>query len=224
MKRYIFTERNGIYILDLQKTLALIERAYDFVKASVSQGGTVLFVGTKKQSQEAIKEEAMRCGMPYVNGRWLGGTLTNFKTISMRIGRLKELEELFASEDALKAFSKKEVLQLQTEYAKLERNLIGLKEMTRLPDVIYVVDCHKEQIPIQEATRLQIPIVSIVDTNCDPDEIDYVIPGNDDAIRAISLITRTIADAVVEGKESRVPAEEEQEPVGVASEQEKEAN
>lgn len=208
MKRYIFSERNGIYILDLQKTLALIEVAYEFLREVASKGGIILFVGTKKQAQEAVKEEAIRCGMPYVNNRWLGGTLTNFKTINKRIERLKELIELFASEDGLARFSKKEVARFQAEYVRLERNLGSLREMTRVPDVLYVVDPRKEQIAVLEARRLGIPIVAIVDTNCDPDEVDYVIPGNDDAIRAIALITRAIGEAVIKGKESQAIVEE----------------
>jgi len=208
MKRYIFSERNGIYILDLQKTLALIEASYEFLREVASKGGIILFVGTKKQAQEAIKEEATRCGMPYVNNRWLGGTLTNFKTINKRIERLKELIELFASEDGLAGLSKKEIARLQAEYVRLERNLGSLKEMTRVPDALYVVDPRKEQIAVREARRLGIPIVAIVDTNCDPDEVDYVIPGNDDAIRAIALITRTLGNAIIEGKQSQVVIEQ----------------
>ncbi len=208
MKRYIFTERSGIYILDLQKTLGMIEETYAFVKELVANRGTVLFVGTKKQAQEAIKEEATRCGMPYVNHRWLGGTLTNFKTIQLRITRLNELINM-EEKGLLESFSKKEAQRLRNERAKLEKNLGGIQDMTKLPDAIYVIDPRKERIAVQEALRLDIPIIGIVDTNCDPDEIDYVIPGNDDAIRAVALITRIIADAVVEGKENQIPLEEE---------------
>lgn len=207
MKPYIFTERNGIYILDLQKTLEKIEVAYAFVREVVSQGEQILFVGTKKQAQESIKEEAARCGMPYVNYRWLGGTLTNFETIRRRIAKLNELE-VMEEKGLFKLMPKKEVIKLQKEHAKLERNLGGIREMGRLPGAIYIVDPRRERIPIQEARRLGIPIVAIVDTNCDPDEIDYVIPGNDDAIRALSLITRIIADAALEGKESQTIVEE----------------
>lgn len=202
MKPYIFTERNGIYILDLQKTLEKIEVAYAFVREVVSRGEQILFVGTKKQAQESIEEEAARCEMPYVNYRWLGGTLTNFETIRQRIGKLNELEDM-EERGLFELMPKKEVIKLQKEHAKLERNLGGIRGMERLPGVVYMVDPRRERIPIQEARRLEIPIVAIVDTNCDPDEIDYVIPGNDDAIRAVSLITRIIADAALEGKESR---------------------
>lgn len=210
MKRYIFIERNGIYILDLQKTLGNIEVAYESLKNLVANRGTILFVGTKKQAQEAIKEEATRCGMPYVNYRWLGGTLTNFRTIQRRLARLNELAGM-EEKGLLGSLSKKEAQALRTEYAKLERNLGGIRTMTRLPDAIFIVDPRKERIAIQEAMRLEIPIVAIVDTNCDPDEVDYVIPGNDDAIRAIALITRIVADAVLEGKENQIPLEGEAE-------------
>lgn len=200
MKPFIFTERNGIYILDLQKTLEEIEVAYDFLKQSVANGGVVLFVGTKKQAQEAIKEEAERCDMPYVNYRWLGGMLTNFTTVRTRLNRLTEIEEM-EEKGQFDLLPKKEVIKLNKEREKLERNLGGIKSLTKLPDIIYIVDTKKERIATLEARRLGIPIVAIVDTNCDPDEVDYVIPGNDDAIRAAALITRVIADAVVEGKE-----------------------
>lgn len=210
MKRYIFIERNGIYILDLQKTLGNIEVAYESLKNLVANRGTILFVGTKKQAQEAIKEEATRCGMPYVNYRWLGGTLTNFRTIQRRLARLNELATM-EEKGLLGSLSKKEAQALRTEYAKLERNLGGIRTMTRLPDAVFIVDPRKERIAIQEAMRLEIPIVAIVDTNCDPDEVDYVIPGNDDAIRAIALITRIVADAVLEGKENQIPLEGEAE-------------
>jgi small subunit ribosomal protein S2 len=199
MKPYIFGARNGIYIIDLQQTVGLFQAAYDFVVNTASQGGEILFVGTKKQSQEAVKEEAERCGMPYVNQRWLGGMLTNFGTISKGIERLNALERMF-SDDSVKAFPKKEVLKLQKEMMKLEKVLGGIKAIKGQPGGLFVVDPKRESIAIREARKLKIPIVSIVDTNCDPDEVDYVIPGNDDAIRAIKLFASKIADAVLEGK------------------------
>jgi small subunit ribosomal protein S2 len=211
MKKFIFTERNGIYILDLQKTLGNIEVAYDFIENLITDRGTILYVGTKKQAQESVKEEATRCGMPFVNYRWLGGTLTNFRTIQRRIARLNELASM-EEKGLFDSLPKKEAQGLRSESAKLERNLGGIRTMTRLPDAVYIVDPRKERIAIQEAMRLKIPIVAIVDTNCDPDEVDYVIPGNDDAIRAIALITRIVADAVLEGKESQIPVEGEAEP------------
>ncbi|MDD2572094.1 MAG: 30S ribosomal protein S2 [Clostridiaceae bacterium] len=200
MAPYIFTERNGIYIIDLQKTMRKIETAYRFVNEIASRGGTVLFVGTKKQAQDAIREEAQRCGMFYVNNRWLGGTLTNFQTIRKRIDRLHELREQDAS-DAWYGLPKKEIASLRLELEKLEKNLGGVAEMKQLPSCIFVVDTKKEHIAVAEARRLKIPIVAIVDTNCDPEEVDFVIPGNDDAIRAIKLITSVMANAVIEGKE-----------------------
>lgn len=200
MKDYIFTERNGIYIIDLQKTVKKIEEAYEFVKNISAEGGSILFVGTKKQAQESIREEAQRCGMFYVNQRWLGGMLTNFKTIRKRIDRLHELEKM--EEDGLfEVLPKKEVLNLLHEKERLEKNLGGIKDMTELPQAVFIVDPRKERIAIQEARKLQIPIIAIVDTNCDPDEVDYVIPGNDDAIRAVKLLTEKIADAVIEGRQ-----------------------
>ncbi|NLU09615.1 MAG: 30S ribosomal protein S2 [Tepidanaerobacter acetatoxydans] len=200
MKDYIFTERNGIYIIDLQKTVKKIEEAYEFVKNISAEGGNILFVGTKKQAQESIQEEAQRCGMFYVNQRWLGGMLTNFKTIRKRIDRLHELEKM--EEDGLfEVLPKKEVLNLLHEKERLEKNLGGIKDMTELPQAVFIVDPRKERIAIQEARKLQIPIIAIVDTNCDPDEVDYVIPGNDDAIRAVKLLTEKIADAVIEGRQ-----------------------
>jgi small subunit ribosomal protein S2 len=199
MKPYIYGARNGIYIIDLQKTVNLFKTAYDFVVDTVAQGGSVLFVGTKKQAQEAIKEETERCGMFFVNHRWLGGTLTNFVTIRMGIERLKYLEEIKA-DGTIHRFPKKEVIIMEREYAKLFRNLGGIKEMDALPKAVFVIDPRKERIAILEARKLGIPLVSIVDTNCDPDEIDYIIPGNDDAIRAIRLITSKIADACQDGK------------------------
>lgn len=207
MKPYIFTERNGIYILDLQQTLALIEAAHAFVADLVSRGGTILFVGTKKQAQDAIVSEANRAQMPYVSHRWLGGQLTNFSTIKKRIDRLRELEEL-ETDEKYSHLQKKEKLKLSAERDKLERNLGGIKDLERVPDAIYIVDPRKERIAVAEAQRLEIPIIGIVDTNCDPDEIDFLIPGNDDAIRAINLITKVIADAAIAGMESRPQPEE----------------
>ncbi|HHY42293.1 MAG TPA: 30S ribosomal protein S2 [Thermoanaerobacterales bacterium] len=200
MKEYIFTERNGIYIIDLQKTVKKIEEAYDFVKNLAAEGGKILFVGTKKQAQESIQEEAQRCGMYYVNQRWLGGMLTNFKTIRKRIDRLNELEKM-EEEGLFEVLPKKEVLNLQHEKERLEKNLGGIKDMSELPQAVFIVDPRKERIAVSEARKLQIPIVAIVDTNCDPDEVDYVIPGNDDAIRAVKLLTEKIADAVIEGRQ-----------------------
>lgn len=208
MKSYIFTERNEIYILDLQQTLGLVETAYDFIKKTVSQGGDLLFIGTKKQAQDAVKNEAERCEMPYVNYRWLGGTLTNFDTIRKRIKRLSEIEDMM-SKGVTEVLPKKEVLKLESEKSKLERNLGGIRDMSKLPGAVYIIDTHKEKIAVQEARKKNIPIVAIVDTNCDPDEIDYVIPGNDDAIRSVTLITRVIANAVLEGKQEREVLEEE---------------
>ncbi len=202
MARYIFTERNGIYIIDLQQTLALIEVAYNFIREMVGNGGTLLFVGTKKQAQEAIRENAQRCGMPYVVNRWLGGTLTNWVTIRQRIEKLRELEEMEASGE-IDAMPKKEATRVRHELAKLRRNLEGLKNMDRLPDALFIIDPRKENIALMEARRLEIPVVAVVDTNCDPDLVDYVIPGNDDAIRAANLICKIISNAVLEGLQIR---------------------
>ncbi len=199
MKPYIFGSRNGIYIIDLQKTVRFFQQAYNFVVEATSAGETVLFVGTKPQAQDIIREEAQRCGMYYVNHRWLGGMLTNFKTIKQRVDRLKELDAMF-EDGSITKFPKKEVLRLARQREKLERNLGGIKEMKHLPGVLYVVDTPKEKIAVAEANRLGIPVVAIVDTNSDPDIIDYPIPGNDDAIRAIRLITSRIADACIEGR------------------------
>jgi small subunit ribosomal protein S2 len=200
MKPYIFTERNGIYIVDLQQTVKLAEDAYNFVRELATEGKTVLFVGTKKQAKETIKQEAERCGMPYVNERWLGGMLTNFKTIRKRIERLEELEQM--EEDGIfEVLPKKEVMQLEKERTKLVRNLGGIRDMNGLPDVLFIVDPRREEIAVAEAKKLGIPVVAIVDTNCDPDDVDYLIPGNDDAIRAVKLLTGVIADAVVESQE-----------------------
>ena len=200
MAKYIFTERNGIYIIDLQKTVKKLDEAYNYVKEVAAEGGDILFVGTKKQAQDAIKEEAERCGQFYVNARWLGGMLTNFKTMRTRIARLNQLQKMQA-DGTFDLLPKKEVIKLQLEIAKLEKYLGGVKEMKELPGALFVVDSRKEKNAIAEARKLGIPIVAIVDTNCDPDEIDYVIPGNDDAIRAIKLISQTMANAVLEGKQ-----------------------
>ncbi|WXJ94684.1 30S ribosomal protein S2 [Neomoorella carbonis] len=207
MAPYIFTERNGIYIIDLQRTVKKIEEAYNFVRDLARDGGKILFVGTKKQAQEAVKEEAERCGMFYVNVRWLGGTLTNFQTIRRRIERLKELERM-EEEGTFEVLPKKEVARLRGEKEKLERYLGGIKEMKNLPDALFIIDPRKERIAVAEGRRLGIPIVAIVDTNCDPDEIDYVIPGNDDAIRAVRLLTSKMADAVLEGLQGQDQPEE----------------
>lgn len=208
MSPYIFTERNGIYIIDLQKTVKLMETAYDFIKETAMNGEKILFVGTKKQAQDSIREEAERCGMFYVNQRWLGGMLTNYQTISKRIDRLFELEKM-EEEGMFDVLPKKEVSKLLTEKDKLQRFLGGIKHMKDLPSVIFIVDPRKERIAVAEARKLNIPIVAIVDTNCDPDEIDYVIPGNDDAIRAVKLITGKIADAVIEGTQGQDQLEED---------------
>jgi small subunit ribosomal protein S2 len=200
MKKYIFTERNGIYIIDLQKTVKKVEEAYNWVKELAGNGGTVLFVGTKKQAQDSVKEEAGRSGMYYVNQRWLGGTLTNFETIQKRIGRLKDIERM--SEDGtFEVLPKKEVVQLKKQQERLEKFLGGIKDMKQLPDALFIIDPRKERIAVAEAKKLNIPIVGIVDTNCDPDEIDVVIPANDDAIRAVKLLTGKMADAILEAKQ-----------------------
>ncbi|RCW39835.1 small subunit ribosomal protein S2 [Halopolyspora algeriensis] len=202
MKRYIFTERNGIYIIDLQKTLSYIDGAYDFVKQTVAHGGTVLFVGTKKQAQEAIAEQAQRVGMPYVNQRWLGGMLTNFQTVHRRLQRLKELETMEQT-GGFEGRTKKEILMLTREKEKLERTLGGIRDMSKVPSAIWIVDTKKEHIAVGEARKLGIPVVAILDTNCDPDEVDYPIPGNDDAIRSAAMLTRVLADGVAEGLMAR---------------------
>lgn len=214
MAEYIFMERNGIYIIDLQKTVKKLEEAYFFVRDTAAEGGSILFVGTKKQAQDAVKEEAERVGMYYVNARWLGGMLTNFKTMRQRIDRLNQLNKM--SEDGtFDLLPKKEVVKLKLEIEKLEKYLGGVKEMKKLPAALFVVDLRKEKNAIAEARKLGIPVVAIVDTNCDPDEADYVIPGNDDAIRAIRLIAATMANAAIEGRqgEDNAPAEEEAAPV-----------
>ncbi|MEV0265361.1 30S ribosomal protein S2 [Streptomyces sp. NPDC050617] len=199
MKRFIFTERNGIYIIDLLQSLSYIDRAYEFVKETVAHGGSIMFVGTKKQAQEAIAEQATRVGMPYVNQRWLGGMLTNFSTVYKRLQRLKELELIDFEDVAASGLTKKELLVLSREKAKLEKTLGGIREMQKVPSAVWIVDTKKEHIAVGEARKLRIPVVAILDTNCDPDEVDYKIPGNDDAIRSVTLLTRVIADAVAEG-------------------------
>jgi len=199
MKRFIMTERNGIYIIDLQQSLAYIDRSYAFIKDTVAKGGTVMFVGTKKQAQEAISEQATRVGMPYVNQRWLGGMLTNFQTVHQRINRLKELDEIDFDNVAGSGRTKKELLQMKRERDKLEKTLGGIREMTRTPSAVWIVDTKKEHLAVEEARKLRIPIIGILDTNCDPDEVDFPIPGNDDAIRAVGLLTRVVADAVADG-------------------------
>ena len=199
MKRFILTERNGIYIIDLEQTIADIDIAFDFVKETVAHGGTILFVGTKKQAQEAVAEQAQRVGMPYVNHRWLGGMLTNFSTVSKRLQRLKELEQIDFDDVASSGRTKKELLMMRREKEKLARTLGGIRDMAKVPSAVWIVDPKKEHLAVAEARKLSIPIVAILDTNADPDEVDYRIPGNDDAIRAVGLLTRVIADAVAEG-------------------------
>jgi small subunit ribosomal protein S2 len=204
MKRFIFTERNGIYIIDLQQSLSYIDRAYEFIKETVAHGGSVMFVGTKKQAQEAIAEQATRVGMPYVNQRWLGGMLTNFQTVHGRLQRLKELEQLDFDDVPGSGMTKKELLVLRREKDKLTKTLGGIRDMTRVPSAVWIIDTKKEHIAVGEAHKLGIPVVAILDTNCDPDEVDYKIPGNDDAIRSVTLLTRVIADAVADGLMARV--------------------
>ncbi len=199
MKRFIMTERNGIYIIDLQQSLAYIDRSYAFIKDTVAKGGTIMFVGTKKQAQEAIAEQATRVGMPYVNQRWLGGMLTNFQTVHLRINRLKELDEIDFEDVAGSSRTKKELLQMRRERDKLNKSLGGIREMSRTPSAVWIVDTNKEHLAVEEARKLHIPIIGILDSNCDPDLVDFPIPGNDDAIRAVGLLTRVVADAVAEG-------------------------
>lgn len=208
MAPYIYTERNGIYIIDLQKSVGKVDEAYKAISDVAQAGGTILFVGTKKQAQDAVKAEAERCGMFYVNERWLGGMLTNFKTIQSRIGRLKQIEKMQA-DGTFDVLPKKEVIELMKELGKLEKNLGGIKEMKRIPDAIFVVDPKKERICIQEAHTLGIPLIGIADTNCDPEELDFVIPGNDDAIRAVKLIVSKMADAVIEANQGEMETVEE---------------
>jgi small subunit ribosomal protein S2 len=216
MKPYIFTERNGIYILDLQRSLREIDATYKFVRNLTSQGRTVMFIGTKKQAQEAVETEAARSGMPFVSQRWLGGMLTNWVTMRKRIGRMTQLESMEA-DGRMAALPKKEALKLRAELEKLQRNLTGIREMQELPGAVYVIDTKRETIAVAEARRLRIPIIGLVDTNCDPDEVDFVIPGNDDAIRAVNLITRVIADACVEGRAVFAPAGEKEAPAAAPS-------
>jgi small subunit ribosomal protein S2 len=206
MKRFIFTERNGIYIIDLQQSLAFIDRAYEFVKETVAHGGTVMFIGTKKQGQEAIAEQATRVGMPFVNQRWLGGMLTNFQTVHKRLQRMKELEEINFEDVAGSGLTKKELLVLRRERDKLARTLGGIRDMARIPSAVWIVDTNKEHIAVDEARKLGIPVVAILDSNCDPDDVQYPIPGNDDAIRSVALLTRVIADAVADGLVARAGA------------------
>jgi len=219
MKRFIMTERNGIYIIDLQQSLTYINNAYEFVKETVAHGGTILFVGTKKQAQEPIADQATRVGMPYVNHRWLGGMLTNFNTISKRLTRLKELEEINADEVAGSGRTKKELLILSRERIKLERTLGGIRNMAKVPSAVWIVDTKKEHLAVDEARKLGLPVIAILDTNCDPDEVDYKIPGNDDAIRSVTLLTRVIADAVAEGLVSRSGSRSGGESEGVGAEE-----
>ncbi len=199
MKRFIMTERNGIYIIDLQQSLSYIDTSYAFIKDTVAKGGTIMFVGTKKQAQEAIAEQATRVGMPFVNQRWLGGMLTNFQTVHQRINRLKELDDVDFDNVAGSGRTKKELLQMKRERDKLDKTLGGIRDMSRTPSAVWIVDTKKEHLAVEEARKLRIPIIGILDTNCDPDEVDFPIPGNDDAIRAVSLLTRVIADAVADG-------------------------
>lgn len=208
MAKYIFTERNGIYIIDLQKTVKKLDEAYNFVRDVSAEGGSILFVGTKKQAQDSIREEAQRCGMHFVNARWLGGMLTNFRTIRRRIDRMAQINKM-REDGTFDMLPKKEVAKLELELEKLEKFLGGVKDMDVLPKAMFIVDPRKERIAVSEAMKLHIPIVAIVDTNCDPDEIDYVIPGNDDAIRAVKLISGAMADAVLEGRQGQQDAAEE---------------
>ena len=209
MGKYIFNSRNDIHIINLEDTVVLIDKAYDYIKEMASQGKTILFVGTKKQAQKAIEDEAKRCGMYYINSRWLGGTLTNFKTIRSRVERLNKLNNM-EKVGEFNLLPKKEVIKLKAERDKLEKNLGGIKDMTKLPDVLFIVDTKKEHIAVKEAKTLNIPIVALLDTNCDPEPIDFVIPGNDDAIRAVSLIAGAMANAVIEAKEGVSPVSEEE--------------
>ena len=217
MKRFIMTERNGIYIIDLQQSLTYINNAYEFVRETVAHGGSILFVGTKKQAQEPIAEQATRVGMPYVNHRWLGGMLTNFNTISKRLTRLKELEELDYDNVAASGFTKKELLIFKREQIKLERTLGGIRNMAKIPSAVWIVDTKKEHLAVFEARKLGLPVIAILDTNCDPDEVDYKIPGNDDAIRSVTLLTRVIADAVADGLMSRSSGKSGEQAEGVVA-------
>jgi small subunit ribosomal protein S2 len=214
MKRFIFTERNGIYIIDLQQSLSYIDRSFEFIKDTVARGGQVLFVGTKKQAQEAIAEQSMRVGMPYVNQRWLGGMLTNFQTVNERLKRLKELDEVDFDDVAGSGRTKKELLGMRRERDKLTRSLGGIRDMGRTPAAVWIVDTKKEHLAVDEAKKLGIPVVAVLDTNCDPDDVDFPIPGNDDAIRSVTLLTRVIADAVAEGLLARSGIRTGEEPSG----------
>lgn len=207
MRRFIFTERNGIYIIDLQQTLTYIDEAYEFVKETVAHGGNILFVGTKKQAQEAVQVEADRVGMPYVNHRWLGGMLTNFQTVSKRLTRMKELQAMEAAEGGYEGRTKKEILMLTRERTKLERTLGGIRDMSKIPSALWIIDTNKEHIAIAEAKKLGLPVVAVLDTNCDPDDVDFPIPGNDDAIRSANILTRIISTAVEAGRAARAERE-----------------
>ena len=215
MKRFIFTERNGIYIIDLQQSLAYIDRGFAYIKDTVAKGGVILFVGTKKQAQQSIAEQATRVGMPYVNQRWLGGMLTNFSTVHKRLQRLKELEEIDFDDVAKSGMTKKELLVLRRERDKLLKTLGGIRDMSRVPSAVWIVDTKKEHLAVDEARKLGIPVVAILDTNCDPDEVDYKIPGNDDAIRSVTLLTRVVADAVADGLMARARGSETKPEAGV---------
>ncbi len=219
MKRFIMTERNGIYIIDLQQSLSYIDTSYAFIKDTVAKGGTIMFVGTKKQAQEAIAEQATRVGMPYVNQRWLGGMLTNFQTVHQRINRLKELDEIDFDAVAGSGRTKKELLQMRREQIKLDKTLGGIREMSRTPSAVWIVDTNKEHLAVEEARKLRIPIIAILDSNCDPDLVDYPIPGNDDAIRAVGLLTRVIADAVADGLIARSGAKTEGDAKGIGTDE-----
>jgi small subunit ribosomal protein S2 len=219
MKRFIMTERNGIYIIDLQQSLAYIDRSYAFIKETVAKGGTIMFVGTKKQAQEAIAEQAMRVGMPYVNQRWLGGMLTNFQTVHQRINRLKELDDVDFDDVAGSSRTKKELLHMRREQIKLDKTLGGIREMSRTPSAVWIVDTNKEHLAVEEARKLKIPIIAILDSNCDPDLVDYPIPGNDDAIRAVGLLTRVIADAVADGLIARSGVKTEGDAKGIGTDE-----
>lgn len=207
MKRFIYASRNGVHVIDLNKSIPLIEKAYEFIKNAIAKNGTILFVGTKKQAQEAVEQEAKRCGMFFVNQRWMGGTLTNFKTLKKNIARLNQIEKM-KEDGTFEKLPKKEVILIGREHRKLIRGLAGIRQMTQLPNAVFIIDTKKEQTALKEARKLGIPIVAIVDTNADPDEVDFPIPGNDDAIRAIQLLTRIIAEAVIAGREMAKPVEE----------------
>ena len=219
MKRFIMTERNGIYIIDLQQSLSYIDTSYAFIKDTVAKGGTIMFVGTKKQAQEAIAEQATRVGMPYVNQRWLGGMLTNFQTVHQRINRLKELDDIDFDDVAGSSRTKKELLHMRREQIKLDKTLGGIREMSRTPSAVWIVDTNKEHLAVEEARKLKIPIIAILDSNCDPDLVDYPIPGNDDAIRAVGLLTRVIADAVADGLIARSGAKTEGDAKGIGTDE-----